>query len=790
MRSYGVQPGRGHRAFAGRGRGGRRRRRAVARRRRAGDLPPVAAVRPVGRRRARWRPVELPAQQVRDELAAARHHRRRGVGGRLAAVHGRRRRHRRRSATWSPAGRARDVMAREVAVDVASHSPQVDPILADLADALADLDPMTPTVPFYSATLDDPRAQPSCDAAATGWTTCASPVQFAAAVQAALDDGFRVFGELSPHPLLMRAVEQTAARRDVRGAGVAGDAARAGAAARAARTSSPTCTARAPRWISRCCTRPGGWSTRRCRRGPRPPAAHRLQRPRPPGAAVRDHCRRASAAGCARAAAGGARAPRVAGRRRHRRTAVAGRPSGQQCAPPTRAPPTARWLWPPPAPCSARPTRRSRDIQFEQLLLLDERHRGHRRRDGRGPGRRRVRRGDRSDGERVRRAVATLHAVDDAARPTAPRHRRPAQPRTRTGSRRRRRSRQWFATRGIQFGPAFTGLTAVHTADGDGSTLLAEVGCPATSARNSPATASIRRCWTPASSRWPRDLGRGRADGGLLLPLSVAPAAPARPGARRALLPGTGNLGRRRRSRGRSRRVGRSTGKVVVLVAGLRMGSRSVEGSDRERVLAERLLDRRMASASSPRNGRRRRRRCLAARQLPTTAMPLATQLAEALTTRGARLPDRRAGDVSADELTARRRLRGVVLSCRRPATNRTSRSLSRGRELVASARPHRAGIAGRRAASPRGCMSSPAAHRLLHRGDQSTSTRAGCAACCGSSVPNTRHCGRPRSTSTRTRCRTRWPRNCSADSDEDETAWRDGSWYTARLQQSPAAAG
>ena len=38
-------------------------------------------------------------------------------------------------------------MAREVAVDVASHSPQVDPILDELAEVLAELCPMTPHGP-------------------------------------------------------------------------------------------------------------------------------------------------------------------------------------------------------------------------------------------------------------------------------------------------------------------------------------------------------------------------------------------------------------------------------------------------------------------------------------------------------------------------------------------------------------------------------------------------------------------------------------------------------------------
>ena len=157
--------------------------------------------------------VELPARLVREELAA------RGVtdvevsvvaspdstviGGATQTV-------RELVAAWE----RREVMAREVAVDVASHSSQVDPILADLADELAELAPMTPTVPYYAATLDDPRAKPAFDAGY--WVdNLRQPVRFAAAIRAALDDGHRVFAELSPHPVLTRAVEQTAAAADV-----------------------------------------------------------------------------------------------------------------------------------------------------------------------------------------------------------------------------------------------------------------------------------------------------------------------------------------------------------------------------------------------------------------------------------------------------------------------------------------------------------------------------------------------------------------------------------------------
>ncbi|HWT49090.1 MAG TPA: type I polyketide synthase, partial [Mycobacterium sp.] len=107
-----------------------------------------------------------------------------------------------------------DVMAREVAVDVASHSPQVDPILDELVEALADLEPTTPEIPYYSATLWNPRERPSF----TGdyWAeNLRYTVRFAAAVQTALKDGFRVFGELAPHPLLTHAVEQNAAGLDM-----------------------------------------------------------------------------------------------------------------------------------------------------------------------------------------------------------------------------------------------------------------------------------------------------------------------------------------------------------------------------------------------------------------------------------------------------------------------------------------------------------------------------------------------------------------------------------------------
>ncbi|BBX88745.1 polyketide synthase [Mycolicibacterium boenickei] len=156
--------------------------------------------------------VELPAKQVLSELTG------RGINDVVVAVvaspqstvvAGTTQTVRDLVADWEQRG----VMAREVPVDVAFHSPQVEPIVSDLAAALADLKPMTPEIPFYSATLFDPREQPVCDA--DYWVTnMRKMVRFATAVQAALEDGHRVFAELSPHPLLTRALQQTAAGRE------------------------------------------------------------------------------------------------------------------------------------------------------------------------------------------------------------------------------------------------------------------------------------------------------------------------------------------------------------------------------------------------------------------------------------------------------------------------------------------------------------------------------------------------------------------------------------------------
>ena len=113
-------------------------------------------------------------------------------------------------AAWQAEG----IFAREVAVDVASHTFQMDPILTELSERLAGLSAMRPLKPIYSTTLLDPRETPVCNSAY--WIdNLRHTVRFGPAVQAALEDGHRVFVELSPHPIVTRAVLQNASAMDL-----------------------------------------------------------------------------------------------------------------------------------------------------------------------------------------------------------------------------------------------------------------------------------------------------------------------------------------------------------------------------------------------------------------------------------------------------------------------------------------------------------------------------------------------------------------------------------------------
>jgi acyl transferase domain-containing protein/acyl carrier protein len=100
-----------------------------------------------------------------------------------------------------------DVFAREIKVDVASHSPQMEPLATELGAALAGLAPAAGTVPFYSTVLG--RRAEGRELDAGYWArNLREPVLFADAVRALTVDGVSAFVELGPHPILLPSIEQ------------------------------------------------------------------------------------------------------------------------------------------------------------------------------------------------------------------------------------------------------------------------------------------------------------------------------------------------------------------------------------------------------------------------------------------------------------------------------------------------------------------------------------------------------------------------------------------------------
>ncbi|TMR28827.1 acyltransferase domain-containing protein [Nonomuraea zeae] len=103
---------------------------------------------------------------------------------------------------------AEGIVVRRVASDVAFHSPHMDPLAVELAAATADLSFGAPRIPMYTTALADPRSAPVLDGAY--WAAnLREPVRLAAATAAAAQDGYRVFLEISPHPVVAHSVTET-----------------------------------------------------------------------------------------------------------------------------------------------------------------------------------------------------------------------------------------------------------------------------------------------------------------------------------------------------------------------------------------------------------------------------------------------------------------------------------------------------------------------------------------------------------------------------------------------------
>jgi acyl transferase domain-containing protein/acyl carrier protein len=101
------------------------------------------------------------------------------------------------------------VRARRIAVDYASHSAQIEAVREELAEALAGISPRSGGVPFLSTVSGELLDTSELDGG-YWYRNLRETVRLDVATRALLEQGQRTFVEVSPHPVLTFAVEETA----------------------------------------------------------------------------------------------------------------------------------------------------------------------------------------------------------------------------------------------------------------------------------------------------------------------------------------------------------------------------------------------------------------------------------------------------------------------------------------------------------------------------------------------------------------------------------------------------
>ncbi|SCG75708.1 type I polyketide synthase [Micromonospora coxensis] len=100
----------------------------------------------------------------------------------------------------------RDIRARRIAVDYASHCGHVEAVRDDLAAALGTVEAHPTTVAFHSTVTGDLVDTTELDAD-YWYRNLREPVRLAPVVDSLIDAGFRAFVEVSPHPVLKVVVQ-------------------------------------------------------------------------------------------------------------------------------------------------------------------------------------------------------------------------------------------------------------------------------------------------------------------------------------------------------------------------------------------------------------------------------------------------------------------------------------------------------------------------------------------------------------------------------------------------------
>ncbi|KAF3049341.1 t1pks [Didymella keratinophila] len=109
-----------------------------------------------------------------------------------------------------------------VQTDIGFHSPMLDQLVSALQDGLGqDIKPQPAVIPIYSTSASDPRTT-SLRGIEYWSKNMVDPVWLVDAVEAAVDDGFRVFMEVSTHPIVSHSISETLSARSIEDAATFG----------------------------------------------------------------------------------------------------------------------------------------------------------------------------------------------------------------------------------------------------------------------------------------------------------------------------------------------------------------------------------------------------------------------------------------------------------------------------------------------------------------------------------------------------------------------------------------
>jgi acyl transferase domain-containing protein len=100
------------------------------------------------------------------------------------------------------------VYCRHVKVDVASHSPQMEPLCGELEQSLKCIRALPASIPVCS-TVTDELADGALFDAGYWKRNLREPVRFSAATERLCESGYQVFIEVSPHPILTTSIQKT-----------------------------------------------------------------------------------------------------------------------------------------------------------------------------------------------------------------------------------------------------------------------------------------------------------------------------------------------------------------------------------------------------------------------------------------------------------------------------------------------------------------------------------------------------------------------------------------------------